>query len=357
MQRSTQLVMAVTIVLVAQSHAGANNPEEERPRRERRVKSACSTEVVLLKAAGSPLWWAGRSYEGGGTMSALLVRGRVYLVDLADGIGARYIRAGLGGEPLSQNIAHLRGVFITHMNNDHLSGLPTLLSQGSSQQIPPEGRIKIVGPFPNGVGRDGIAGVFEKLVDALSYDFQGDPLLTYEPVEIALPEEIASVANVVDRSPEMAPLKVFEDGFVTVWAVLVNHDFPAFAYRFETPDGVITFSGDTSAQTNGNLIRLAQGSDILVHEAYDVESYLEPLFGEPPYPPNAEVIRERFENGNTRSDEVGEVAQQAGVGTLILNHLIPAPLSKELRYKYYRDAKEDFSGAIRVGRDLLRQCL
>lgn len=121
----------------------------------------CSTEVVLLKAAGSPLWWSGRGYDGGGTMSALVVRGRVYLVDLADGIGARFTEAGLGGDPLSQNIANLRGIFITHMNNDHLAGLPTILSQGSAQQTPPEGRIKIIGPYPNGLGRDGIVGVWE----------------------------------------------------------------------------------------------------------------------------------------------------------------------------------------------------
>lgn len=46
--------------------------------------------------------------------------------------------------------------------------------------------------------------------------------------------------------------------------------FPALAYRIETEDGVVVFSGDTARTPN--IPRLAAGADILVHEAYHREA-------------------------------------------------------------------------------------
>src|SRR5260370_28752566 len=60
-------------------------------------------------------------------------------------------------------------------------------------------------------------------------------------------------------SPPMQPFKIFEDDRVRVSATLVDHApvWPAFAYRFDTDDGSIVFSGDTGR--NENLIKLAKG--------------------------------------------------------------------------------------------------
>ncbi|MEN0136337.1 MAG: hypothetical protein AAGC80_14385, partial [Rhodococcus sp. (in: high G+C Gram-positive bacteria)] len=54
---------------------------------------------------------------------------------------------------------------------------------------------------------------------------------------------------------------------VEVSAVLVPHGpiFPSFAFRFDTAHGSVTFSGDTTY--GHNLVRPAEGSDVLVHEA------------------------------------------------------------------------------------------
>ena len=54
-------------------------------------------------------------------------------------------------------------------------------------------------------------------------------------------------------------------------AFLVDHygAKPAYGFRFEMPDKVILFSGDTAP--TGNLIRHAKGADILVHETVNVE--------------------------------------------------------------------------------------
>ena len=83
---------------------------------------------------------------------------------------------------------------------------------------------------------------------------------------------------------DMAPFKVYEDDRVKVTATLVNHFpvWPAFAYRFDSDDGSIVFSGDTCRCDN--LIRLAQGDDILVHETI-VTTWAEVLFPKPPRAP------------------------------------------------------------------------
>ncbi|MER5391002.1 hypothetical protein [Saccharopolyspora sp. NPDC002686] len=63
---------------------------------------------------------------------------------------------------------------------------------------------------------------------------------------------------------------VMEDDRVKVSAVLVPHGpvFPSFAFRFDTAHGSVTFSGD--ATCTDNLVKLARGSDILVHEAINL---------------------------------------------------------------------------------------
>lgn len=55
-----------------------------------------------------------------------------------------------------------------------------------------------------------------------------------------------------------------------VTATLVPHGpmYPSFAFRFDTDHGSVIFFDDTAKSEN--LITLAQGTDILVHEAVGV---------------------------------------------------------------------------------------
>ena len=67
----------------------------------------------------------------------------------------------------------------------------------------------------------------------------------------------------------MDPFPVMSDDNVAVTAILVPHYdvYPAFAFRFDLKRPVVsvTFSGDTTK--SDNVIALARGTDILVHEA------------------------------------------------------------------------------------------
>ena len=106
---------------------------------------------------------------------------------------------------------------------------------------------------------------------------------------------------------------------VTVTATFVQHApvFPALAYRFDTPAGSVVFSGDTGACDN--VVTLAAGADILVHEVIDLEA----LLGRLSSLSNYETVRGQLLRSHTPVEVVGSIAARAGVGTLVLSHLVP----------------------------------
>src|ERR1700734_2571906 len=75
-----------------------------------------STELVLPGAAGAPMPVAGR----GGISSALVVDGRVFVVDCGRGSPSAFVDAGL-------DFRRLEGVFLTHLHADHTGDLPGML--------------------------------------------------------------------------------------------------------------------------------------------------------------------------------------------------------------------------------------
>ena len=81
----------------------------------------------------------------------------------------------------------------------------------------------------------------------------------------------------------MDPVEIYpeDDHGVRVTATLVQHApvFPAFGFRVDTPQGSVAFSGDTGRCAN--VVRLADGADLLVHEVIDVDRLAARLAGLP----------------------------------------------------------------------------
>src|SRR5690606_27495116 len=75
------------------------------------------------------------------------------------------------------------------------------------------------------------------------------------------------------RAHEIRPGIVYEDENVTVKAFLVDHGDvgQAFGYRFETPDRTIVISGD--AAPSQSIVDNCAGCDVLIHEAYSMQTY------------------------------------------------------------------------------------
>ena len=97
-----------------------------------------ATELVLLGTAGAPMPVAGRA----GISSALVVDGRVFVIDCGRGSPSAFVDAGL-------DFRRLEAVFISHLHADHTGDLPGLLlypwgvRAGADGLLPP---IRVYGP-------------------------------------------------------------------------------------------------------------------------------------------------------------------------------------------------------------------
>jgi len=317
------------------------------------------TELVLLGTAGAPLPVAGR----GGICSALVVDERVFLVDCGRGTPSAYAAARL-------DFTRLEAVFLTHMHVDHagdLAGMilyPWGVRENSGGPLPP---IRVYGPSRHERLPDGDAlfhrettihperptpGAAE-LVDAIlaGYAFH----LNIMPLDAHMPDAGELVRGIDISVPVQAegvpavPIVVFDDAAVRVTAVGVTHGhvMPALGYRFDTADGSVVFSGDTTV--NDDLIALAHGADILVHQVADLDYLKRHGTGE------AELGR--MAGLHTDVTEVGGVAERAGAGELILSHYLPADPEAITEAEWARRAARGFRGTTTAGHDGMRRTL
>ncbi|HYM26355.1 MAG TPA: MBL fold metallo-hydrolase, partial [Vicinamibacterales bacterium] len=112
-------------------------------------------------------------------------------------------------------------------------------------------------------------------------------------------------------------------------------------------DRSIVISGDTAR--SDNLVRLAQGADVLVHSAV----YLPAVDRLVARVPNATALKRTIIAGQTSAEDAGRAAQAAGVKTLVLSHLIPADDPEVTEDMWIEAARAHFRGPIVVGKDLL----
>ena len=305
--------------------------------------------VILGTAAGRSSW---RGSLQGGFSAAVQVGQSVYVVDFGRGWADRYHQAGLGPQPDARNAGgfeYLKAGFITHMHADHIVDLPQLMLMGFNDGV--RKPIAIIGPGRNETGArepknkragalvnpanpyPGTVDMVNGLIDSFAHNFNDalsdvgipSPKLFYKPRDIEIPK--VAKANGQNVAPPMRPFEVYKDDKVRVTAILVDHApiFPSFAYRFDTSAGSIVFSGDTNR--NQNLIRLARGADILVHEVID-GGWVNKLMPPNPSPLQKYQVRHLIES-HTLLDEVGLVAAEAEVGKLVLAHVAPFDLSAE----------------------------
>jgi ribonuclease BN (tRNA processing enzyme) len=143
---------------------------------------------------------------------------------------------------------------------------------------------------------------------------------------------------------------VFEDDLIKVTATLVNHPpfKHAFAFRIDTADRSIVLSGDTTPCET--LITLAQGADLLVHEAM-YEPGIDAMLAQRPYVPPE--LRAFLLAGHTSAEDCGRIATKAGVNTIALTHLLPSDERLVSEQVWRQEVARHYNGNIVIGRDLM----
>src|SRR5215212_1017810 len=369
--RSTGVAAAAGVALGGggTAAAGATTPLDAPERGDGRRHR---TRLVLLGTAGGPSVYPDRS----GIASAVAVEDAVYLVDCGHSVQTRFVQAGLATptRPGNRAFEGLQAIFLTHLHSDHTVEYPAFRITGMWNGLDNPARpVQVHGPGDRG----GLPPVFGSappppvvnpqdptpgtvkmtayldqayatdLNDRLRSSGGADPRRVFQVHDIALP---ASVPVPVDTNPmpPVAPFAIFEDARVRVTATLVNHApvFPSFAFRFDTDDGSITFSGDTAPSEN--LIQLAQGTDVLVHEAID-RAWVEGLFP-PPRTPATEALVGHLLESHTTIEDLGPVAERTGAKQTVLSHIVPVT-NPESRWL---EAQRGYSGKLLVGRDLMQ---
>lgn len=271
-----------------------------------------SALVVLLLGTGYPR----PDPERAGPSTVVIAGEQWFVVDAGRGATMRIAATDLKYE-------NLRGVFLTHLHSDHTAGLPDLFNtswQFGRKTVP----LELYGPRGT-----------KKLADAM---------LDFFAVDIHLRRDVLEKHPAAGATINTHVVKegvVFDDGKVKVTAFAVDHRpvVNAFGYKFESGGRSIVISGDT--RPTENLVRYAKGADVLVLEAYLPEHFDRV---------DTPEVAARLKSYHTSAEEAGELAQRAGVRTLVLTHLIPANAEET----FHERAARKFSGEILVGKDLLR---
>jgi hypothetical protein len=195
----------------------------------------------------------------------------------------------------------------------------------------------------------GTTDLIEHILAGYAYHLNIMPLDARMPDPGALVRGIDIPVPARTESGRQVPVVVFEDGDLRVTGVTVTHGHavPAFGYRFDTADGSVVFSGDTTV--NDDLIALAHGADILVHHVADLGYLKRHGF--------TGAALERMAGLHTDVTQVGGVAERAGVRELILSHYLPAEPDAITAAEWAQRAGQGFSGTTTAGRDGLRRAL
>jgi len=196
--------------------------------------------------------------------------------------------------------------------------------------------VRLRGAAAGGIGKDALGCTKEDALlhpvggqEARSNDRifdAGSPLIdrVVQAEDIVLP-----VGVMVGRDgppPPMRPFRIYEDDRVEVLATLVDHGqmTPSHAYRFNSDHGSVVISGDTTLSPN--LLELADGCDVLLHEVIDYDT----IVGSINALPVPEEIKEAFRNhmfgAHTTEAQLRELIRSIEVKTLALHHVVPGDI-------------------------------
>lgn len=278
------------------------------------------TRVILLGTKGGPrVGETGRSNPS----TLLLINDVPYVVDCGYGASKQLLTKGVA-------LNRLRYVFVTHHHSDHNLELGPLFYNAWITGLPV--RVDAYGP-------PGLANMTRDFFNYQKFD-----------IDTRIEDEgRADPRNLLTAHEFDKPGVVLANDDVKVSACLVRHPpiTQAYAYRFDARDRSVVISGDTAYAPE--LATFAKGADVLVHEVMylpAIEALLRRL-------PNAKRLREHLMAAHTLPEDVGKIAAQAEVKTLVLSHFVPGDDASITDEMWADGVRKHFKGRVVVGKDLL----
>ena len=276
------------------------------------------TRIVFLGTKGGPRVGPGRSNPA----NLVVVNDTPFVIDCGMGVSRQLVAAGV---PLET----VKYILISHHHSDHNLEYGNLVynawATGLSTPI-------------HSFGPKGIEAMTKTFFELNRFDIEtriedeGRPDLR----KLLIAKDITEDGVVL----QTADVKI--TAFRTPHPPITDN----FAYKFETPDGVVVFSSDTNY--NPQLAEFAKRADVLVHEAL----YLPWVDRLVTRVKNGATLKKHLLESHTAAEDVGRIADAANVKVLVMSHLVPD--DPDVTDDDWRsEAAKNFKGRIVVARDLM----
>ena len=224
---------------------------------------------------------------------------------------------------LNVPFSDISGLFLTHLHSDHTVGIPDLWltgwAMGRSTPLP------VWGP-------EGTAAMMQHLQEAYAFDIH-----IRRDVDTKLP---GAGVQVIAKDIEQGI--VYQSDGVKVTAFLVDHAEiqPAFGYRIDYSGHSVTLSGDT--RPSENLIKFAQGTDVLIHEVIDPTAFSKVTSSD-----DGEQ-RQKIVGHHTTPEQAGEIFSRVKPRLAVYSHIVPPDVPDVIPH-----TRKTYAGPLELGEDLM----
>ena len=286
---------------------------------------------VALCGSGSPMPDPSRM----GPCTAVIAGKRLFVVDVGSGATRNF-------GPMGLPTGAVEAVLLTHFHSDHIDGLGELMmlrwvGGGNTAPLP------VYGP----AGVEGVVAGFNA-----AYTLDDGYRVKHHGADINPPAGAGGDARPFAVDAQTQSVVVLENDGLRVTAFKVDHGpvEPAVGYRFDYKGRSVVISGDT--KPDENLVRVATGADLLVHEALNRE--MAQTIGDALTAAGNKRAAKLFkdiQNYHTSPVEAAQIAKRAGVKALVFTHIVPAVPVAYLNAAFMKGAAAAYDGPITMGED------
>jgi ribonuclease BN (tRNA processing enzyme) len=286
-------------------------------------ESENGNKLILLGTQGGPFI---RSYKPGPAANLIVYNNMHFVVDTGYGTTFKLIEAGA-------KLSSLKYVFITHHHSDHNLDLGPLLYNAWIAGL--SSNIEVYAPA-------GLNSLLNAYWESNRFD-----------IETRIKDEQRPDIRKMINTHEYTEGQILSNDGVVVTALRNIHPpiKESYALKFNLNDKVVVFSGDTAYYPA--LAQFSLNADYLVHEVM----YGPAIDAMVKRRANATHLKESILSHHTSAEDVGKIASDAKVKTLVLNHFVPPDDASLTDDVWMNAVQKNFSGKIIVGKDMLQLAL